>query len=80
MLFRSIATCQANYRLADGSFDYDFREGKVFFRMTSSYRDSLISQNLLEYMMACAAFTVDAYNDKFLMLAKGQMAIEEFFK
>lgn len=76
----AIATCQANYRLADGSFDYDFREGKVLFRMTSSYRDSLISQNLLEYMMACAAFTVDAYNDKFLMLAKGQMAIEEFFK
>lgn len=24
----AIATCQANYRLADGSFDYDFREGK----------------------------------------------------
>lgn len=76
----AIATCQANYRLADGSFDYDFEKGKVYFRMTSSYRDSLISQNLLEYMMACAIFTVDEYNDKFLMLAKGHMPIEEFFK
>lgn len=76
----AIATSQVNYRLADGSFDYDFRGGKVFFRMTSSFRDSLISQKLLEYMMMCAAFTVDEYNDKFFMLAKGQMPIEEFFK
>ena len=74
-----IATCQANYRLADGSFDYDFKEGKILFRMTSSYRDSLISKELLEYMMGCAAITVDEYNDKFLMLAKGQIPIEYFF-
>ena len=40
--------------------------------------DSLISKDLFEYMIIIAIHTVDKYNDKFFMLAKGQMSIEEF--
>lgn len=76
----AIATCQANYKLADGSFDYDFKNGKILFRMTSSFKDSLISKDMFEYMVAVACYTIDEYNDKFLMLAKGMMSIEDFFK
>ncbi len=76
----AIATCQANYRIADGSFDFDFKQGRILFRMTSSYIDSLISKDVFEYMVAVASYTVDEYNDKFFMLAKGQLPIEEFFK
>lgn len=76
----AIATCQANYKMADGSFDYDYANGKIAFRMTSSYIDSLISEDVFEYMVAIACATVDRYNDKFLMLAKGMMKIEDFFK
>ena len=76
----AIATCRANYKMADGSFDYDYSSGKVSFRMTSSYMDSLISEEVLEYMIAIACATVDKYNDKFLMLSKGMMKIEDFFK
>ncbi|MDE7394583.1 MAG: YbjN domain-containing protein [Clostridiales bacterium] len=76
----AIATSQINYRLADGSFDYDYAKGRVLFRMTSSFTDSLLSKDLFEYMIAVATYTVDDYNDKLFMLAKGQMPIEEFFK
>ena len=76
----AIATCQANYRIADGSFDFDFKQGRILFRMTSSYIDSLISKDVFKYMVAVASYTVDEYNDKFFMLAKGQLPIEEFFK
>lgn len=76
----AIATCQVNYRLADGSFDYDYNSGKILFRMTSSYVDSLISKELFAYMIAVACYTVDEYNDKFFMLAKGQLPLEAFFK
>ena len=76
----AIATCQANFRIVDGSFDYDFKQGRILFRMTSSYIDSLISKDVFEYMVAVASYTVDEYNDKFFMLAKGQLPIEEFFK
>ena len=76
----AIATCQVNYKLADGSFDYSFSEGRINFRMTSSYKDSLISKELFAYMIGCAGYTVDAYNDKFLMIDKGLIAIEDFVK
>ncbi len=76
----AIATCQANYKLVDGSFDYDIRDGRIIFRMTSSYVQSLISKELLAYMIACLCWTVDEYNDKFLMIDKGMLSIEDFFK
>ncbi|MCH5163186.1 MAG: YbjN domain-containing protein [Clostridiales bacterium] len=75
----ALATSRVNYALADGSFDYDFKEGKVMFRMTSSYRDSLISMELMKYMVGCALYTVDEYNDKFLMIAKGMMSVDDLF-
>lgn len=76
----AIATCQANFRLADGSFDYNFKNGAVVFRMTSSFKDSLISKELFEYMVGCACYTVDEFNDQFLMIDKGMLSIEDFFK
>lgn len=76
----AIATSQINYRLADGSFDYDYAKGKVIFRLTSSFADSLLSKDLFEFMLAVAMYTVDDYNDKLYMLAKGKMPIEDFFK
>ena len=76
----AIATSQVNYLLADGSFDFDYEKGLVYFRMTSSYLDSLISKELFEYMVAVAGYTIDEYNDKFLMLSKGLLPLEEFFK
>lgn len=76
----AIATCQATYKLVDGSFDYDFKTGKILFRMTSSFRGSLISKELIEYMIACSCVTVDEYNDKFLMIGKGLLSIEDFLK
>ena len=72
----AVATCHVNFSIADGSFDFNFKEGTILFRMTASYIDSLISKELFEYMVGIATFTVDKYNDKFFMLAKWQMSIE----
>ena len=63
----------------DGSFDYNYKTGKMTFRMTAVYLDSLFSKGLFAYMLACAFYTVDKYNDKFLMIAKGFLPIEDFF-
>lgn len=76
----AIATCQANYCLADGNFDYNYNDGRVIFRLTSCYRDSLISKELFWYMIACLGYTVDKYNDKFLLISKGSLSIDEFVK
>lgn len=76
----AIATCQTNYKIADGNFDYDFKTGDVYFRLTSSFRESLISKDLLNYMVGISCFAVDDFNDKFLMIEKGVLSIEDFLK
>lgn len=73
----AVAVSLANYGMVDGSFDYNYLNGNIIFRLTSCYRDSLIGKNMLEYMLLCACFTIDKYNDKFLMIAKNDMTIEE---
>lgn len=76
----AMATSQINYKLADGSFDYDISDGETSFRLTSSFLKSLISEKLLRYMVQCAIYTVDEYNDKLFMLSKGAITLSEFVK
>ncbi len=76
----AIATSHANYLLADGSFDYNLGDGTIIFRMTSSFRESLVGVELFKYMIQVACLTVDKYNDKFLMLSKGMLSIADFIK
>lgn len=76
----AVAVSQANNGMVDGSFDYDFITGSIIFRLTSSYRESLIGKELLAYMLMCACYTIDEYNDKFLMVAKNEMTIEEILE
>lgn len=73
----AVAVSQANNGMVDGSFDFDYLSGRIVFRMTSSYRESLIGKQLFEYMLSCACYTIDEYNDKFLMVAKNEMSAEE---
>ncbi len=74
----AIATSVVNNKLVDGSFDYDITDGHMFFRMTSSFIESEIGNDLFDYMLMCSCYTIDEYNDKFLMLGKGKMGIEDF--
>lgn len=76
----AVATSIANYRLVDGSFDYDITSGRIIFRMTSSYRDSLIGKELFEYMLFVSCRTIDDYNDKFLTISKSNMETDEMIK
>lgn len=74
----AIATSIINNKLVDGSFDYDITDGHMFFRMTSSFIESEIGNELFTYMLMCSCHTIDEYNDKFLMLGKGMISIENF--
>lgn len=76
----AVAVCVANYGIVDGSFDYDLRDGEIRFRLTSSYRESTLGEDLFEYMIMISASTVDRYNDKFFMIAKGMMTVQQFIE
>jgi len=74
----AIAVSAINNMLVDGCFDYDVTSGHMFFRMTNSFIESKLSEDVFTYMLYCSCKTIDEYNDKFLMLGKGMLSIEQF--
>ena len=74
----AIAVSHANYRMVDGDFDYNMDTGGIIFKLTSSILNSLISEELLSYMLELSISMVDEFNDKFLMIDKGQMTLQQF--
>ncbi len=76
----AIAICVANNGLVDGSFDYDISNGNITFRLTCSYRESELGADLFEYMIFVSAGTIDDYNDKFFMIAKDMMSVQQFIE
>ncbi len=74
----AIAVSAVNDRLVAGCFDYDLMSGELYFRMSSSFIDCRLSENVIGYMLYLGCQIADAYNDQFLMLSKGLMSLEQF--
>ena len=74
----AIACCVASYKMVDGSFDCDFADGKVSFRMTASFKNSIISEDLFDYMIDCSCAMVEKYNGKFAAINNGDLSIQDF--
>jgi len=74
----AVAVCMVNDKLANGSFDYDIKDGQIFFRLTNSFWGSEIGTKLFGYMLIVSINTINDYNAKFLALSKGQLALEDF--
>ncbi len=74
----AVAASVTNDRLVDGSFDFDISNGRMFFRLTSSFIESEIGEELFVYMIMVSCKTIDDFNDKFFMLEKGMLSLENF--
>ena len=76
----AVAISIVNNKMVDGCFDYDISDGHMFFRMTNSFIDAELGFETVRYIIFCACATIDKYNDKFLMLAKGMFSLEKFME
>lgn len=74
----AVAVCVANYGLVNGSFDFDITDGEIRYRLTTSFCDSELGEGFFYDMMATAVITTDNYNDKFMMLNKGLITLQQF--
>ena len=72
------AISTVNNLLVDGCFDYNILDGSIYFRMAYSYIDMTFGTEFYMYMLHCSCQIIDEYNDKFLMLAKGMLTLEQF--
>ncbi len=76
----AVAVCVANCGLYSGSFDYNFPSGEIRFRITTSYKESILGKELFDYMLMVCAFMSDTYNDRFMMLSKGMISLDRFIE
>ncbi len=74
----AVAVSAVNNLLVDGCFDFDLGSGHMFFRITNSFMDSTLSEDVCIELLYKACKTIDAYNDKLLMVSKGMLTIEQF--
>lgn len=70
----------ANYSMLNGSFEFDFSDGYLAFKMVVPYMESIISEAVCKYMIVLSCSMTDKFNDKFQALAEGRMTLSEFEK
>ena len=76
----AIAVAVTNYGMINGSFDYDISDGEIRFRTAQSFAGAVLNEEQIDYLLKVTFFTTDKYNDRFFMLSKGMMTLEEFIK
>ena len=74
----AVATTAANYNLVCGNFNYDVRDGEIHYRITTCYHDTMISDEVVGFLMGCTLAVTDHFNDRFYDLAKGKMDLDAF--
>ena len=72
------AVLLANYSMLNGSFEFDFSDGYLAFKMVVPYMESIISEAVCKYMIVLSCTMTDKFNDKFKKLVDGEMTLEEF--
>lgn len=74
------AVCQTNYRLADGRFVTDFSDGAGAFQMSCCYRQNLIGEEVVSYLIDFTFVVVEKYRDKLRDLSEGKIDLKEYFE
>ena len=68
----------ANYYMLNGSFEFDYSDGYLAFKIVVPFMESIISEAVCKYMIIVACNMTDKFNDKFQDVATGRMTIEAF--
>lgn len=76
----AVAVAVANYGMINGCFDLDMSDGMITFRLAQGFQGVEVSEELVRYMLGLVFFTTDKYNDRFFMLGKGMMSLEQFIE
>lgn len=79
----AVAVCEINSYVADGCFDFQYQTGEITFRISANFSNSIVSKDLLDYLVLRAIKTIDEFNDRFLFFSKSDMTpkqIVEFLR
>ena len=74
----AMAVIAANHGLIDGSFDLNMQSGELYFRLTSAFMGTVLTEELFSYLMFVSAETIDRFNDRFEALNSGKLDLAGF--
>ena len=72
------AVCFINDTIADGAYALDIESGRIMWTATTSFRGSLIGEEVIHYLIGISVTTLDEFNDKLMMLKMGILDLETF--
>lgn len=76
----AIAITAINYQLLNGCFQMDLSDGEVRYSMAQSFCESDVNEEMIRYLIGVTIKTTDEYNDRFFMLGKGLMSLDQFLE
>jgi len=76
----ALGTLMLNDTFPFGCFDYNVFDGGVRFRGALCFRDSVLSESALDWLVGCAIAVVEEFNDKLLALSTGILDLDAFAK
>lgn len=71
----AVAACITNCQLVDGAFEFDYVTGDLMFRISSSFKGSVISADVFRYLFNRMHATILTYGSELAKLAKGDIMI-----
>ncbi|MBQ2252626.1 MAG: hypothetical protein II328_01445 [Clostridia bacterium] len=74
----ALATVFVNSKILNGAFDFDISTGRLSFNILTAFHNTTLADKVFVYMLGVAAGTIDRFNDRFLMLAKGMIDFQKF--
>lgn len=76
----ALAVCCINDSLVDGTFDLNIENGSIVFRITTTFRESLISEEAFDFFLGFAVHVVDRYGIKLFMIAKEMFTTQQLLE
>ncbi len=76
----AVAVADLNYKMVIGSFDFNFKDGYISFRITNSYRGTNISKEVVHVMVGNAYNTVDKIAPLLSQLNNGEIQLDQLLK
>ena len=74
------AVTAANYGMLNGCFEMNMSNGEIRFRIAHNFEETGISEKTVQYLLALTFLITDKFNDRFFMLAKGVLSLEQFIQ
>ena len=73
----ALAVAAANHGMIEGGFQLDLEDGSIHFNASQSFAGTELNDEVINYLFSLVFQVTDMYNDKFFMLSKGMITLEQ---